>query len=902
MNPDVTPIAQPIRKVPIHLEERVEEKLNEMLRQNIVEMVNEPREWISPMVVVLKPDKSVRICIDMRQANKAILREKHPLPSLDDILPRLSGAKLFTKFDVKNAFHQIELGKTSRFITTFITRRGLMQYTRLIFGINNAPELFQKTMERILMGCKGTVVYLDDILIYGGNKGEHDENVRQVTIRLEKANVLLNEKKTELGKTSVQFMGHDISIGGVKASTEKLEAVRSFRKPETPEETRSFLGLITYLSRFLPNLSTTAEPLRTLIKETMKPFEWKQVHEEAFEKIKQNILKGATLSFYNKNDETIVICDASPYGLGAVLLQKAKGQRERIIMFISKTLTQPERRYCQTEREALAIVWSIEKFRYYLYGRSFTLYTDHKPLTFMFQPTAKPCARIERWILRLQQYEFTVRHKSGKENIADPFSRMSATDKNPETFDEESEHYVNAIVDMAVTSAVSLEQIKEAGETDEEFKMLKKGLQSGCWEDSVKKWRNLSAEFCMAKGVILRGKRMYIPEGLRGRILRAAHEGHPGHDKLLHRLRERVWWPMMTKDAETISVSCQACTLVSAPDKPVPMKMRELPSGPWKELAIDFMATGSFGKKLLVIVDYYSRYVDIRIQNGETAAETIGSLQEIFPILGYPESLTTDNGEPFVSGEFQDFCKNWAIKLIHTPPLYAQANGLVERVNRGIKKRLQISNIEGRKEWKSDLLVNYLVMYRSTIHKTTGKSPYELMFGRKMKEKIPFFNGNVVQTDDEVREHDQDQKRKIKQRADASRGAKESDLEVGDKVFLKSKPGEKLTPNFNPEMYTVQERKDGDCEVKSDENGVVRRRHITFLKKAHVSNQILTPTVENQILTPEHNTPEAETTKSTPQAALRKRTETTTTTRSPSKRRKTAPKKLDDYVRAMELL
>lgn len=181
----------------------------------------------------------------MRQANKAILQEKHPLPTLDDILPRLSSAKFFTKLDVKNAFHQIELGERSRFITTFITKRGLMQYTRLIFGINNAPELFQKTMERVLVGCEGAVVYLDDILIFGTTEKEHDKNAKRVMGRLRDANVLLNDKKTEFKKSEVKFMGHIISKEGIKASTDKLEAVRSFRRPETPEETRSFLGLIT---------------------------------------------------------------------------------------------------------------------------------------------------------------------------------------------------------------------------------------------------------------------------------------------------------------------------------------------------------------------------------------------------------------------------------------------------------------------------------------------------------------------------------------------------------------------------------------------------------------------------------------------------------------------------------
>lgn len=846
VNPHVTPVSQPYRKIPIHLEDVVEKKLDDLLAQGIIEVVDEPCRWVSAMVIVPKADGDVRICIDMRQANKAIVRETHPLPTLDDIWPQLKGAKVFSKLDIRNAFHQIELAPESRFITTFITKRGLMRYTRLIFGINNAPELFQKTLSRILAGCPGVINYMDDILIFGRSKKEHDRNYEIVKKRLDDYSVLLNEDKTEFSKSSVKFVGHTITPSGVQPNSDKLEAVKKFRSPESPEELRSFLGLITYLGRFIPNLATLADPLRTLIKNSSNSFTWAENDEKCFQTLKSSIVESITLGFFDKSDETEVVTDASPVGLGAILIQRNKDNMERVIMFASKSLSGPERRYSQTEKEALAIVWSIERFHFYLIGCSFTLVTDHKPLMCIFNPSSKPCARIERWVLRLMPYEFVVKYRRGKDNIADPLSRLSAVDETPEIFDEESDHYVNAIVESAKVAAVTLDEIKSTGQDDDELKELKLGLEKDIWSESVKKWRTLAAEFCFFDNLLLRNNRIYVPLALRERVLASAHEGHPGRNKLIQRLRERVWWPKMSRDGEEKSKSCVQCTLVSAPNPPIPLKMRELPTSPWKELAIDFTSASSYNKELLVIIDYYSRFVDIKIQSGTTAEETIRSLQQIFPLLGYPDSITCDNGPPFNSKEFNSFCYHHAIRIHHTPPLFAQANGLVERQNRGIKKRLQISYLSNSRNWQDDLLVDYLTMYRSTPQETTGKSPYELLFGRQMKDKIPILRRTSSINDDEIRERDKQAKEKMKKNADKKRRAKESTIAEGDKVFLQNKPGDKLTSNFSPEIYTVTRLKAGDCLVKSDKSGVIRRRHVSALKKIPIGNTLVQEEAKRQ--------------------------------------------------------
>lgn len=335
---------------------------------------------------------------------------------MEDFLPHIGKGKLFTKLDVKNAFHQIEISKESRYITTFITRKGLYRYTRLMFGITCAKEMFQKIMEQILAGCQGCFNYVDDIIVYG-------ENIEQLNMRVDKVlkackdyNVVLNEDKCIYGVNELEFLGHKLTAYGVMPSEDKVAAIKNFRQPSSVEEVRSFLGLVNFVGKFIPNLATITEPLRLLTKKNTA-FIWSQEHEFSFQKLKNSLACDLALGYYDVNDRTQVYADASPVGLGAVLVQ-LNGKGARVICYASKSLSITEQRYCQTEKEALALVWAVERFHFYLFGRTFELVTDYKALEIIFSPKSKPCARIERWVLRLQSYKFKVVYKSGKNNIA----------------------------------------------------------------------------------------------------------------------------------------------------------------------------------------------------------------------------------------------------------------------------------------------------------------------------------------------------------------------------------------------------------------------------------------------------------------------------------------------------
>ncbi|GBP83470.1 Retrovirus-related Pol polyprotein from transposon 297 [Eumeta japonica] len=434
----IPPVSQPYRRIPIPLKAKIENKIEELKQRDIIELV-----------------------VDMCRANEAIIRENHPLPTMDNLLPKMKDAKVFTKLDIKDAFHQIEIHPATRHITTFITSKGLF-----------------------------------------------------------------SRRVRPLGKY--------------------VSTIKEFRAPKTTGELQSFLGLVNFVSKWIPNYATVTEPLKTLLRNkngdrTNIAELWGLEQQQCFESLKEIMTNISSLGYYDVNDRTIVIADASPVALGGVLVQTNSEGDPRIIAYGHKTLTDCERRYCQTEKEALALVWAVEHFHIFLYGKKFELITDHKPLEVIFGTKSKPCARIERWVMRLQSYDHKVVYQPGKLISQIHCPDLVKMQKNPIQL---KDNHICQIVDFARPRAVSLKEIIESSMNDQEILNVK--------ED-------------------------------------AAHEGHPGIVSMKARLRTKVWWPRCDKSAENIVKACKGCTLVCAPCSPTPMKRRELPAGPWIDIAIDLM-------------------------------------------------------------------------------------------------------------------------------------------------------------------------------------------------------------------------------------------------------------------------------------------------------------------------
>lgn len=329
------------------------------------------------------------------------------------------------------------------------------------------------------------------------------------------------------------------------------------------------------------------------------------------------------------------------------------------------------------------------------------------------------------------------------------------------------------------------------------------------WSDSISAFKTIEEELCFSNNILLRGTRIVLPESLRNKAIELGHEGHPGMTKMKQRLRAKVWWPKMDTQIEKFVKQCKGCTLVGAPNAPEPLKMTELPSKPWQHIAIDFCGPLPSGHHLFVIVDYYSRFTEVELMDKIDSARAIAKLKIIFARFGFPLSITADNGRQFVSQEFKDFCETNNIKLISTTPYWPQQNGEVERQNRSLLKRLKISQ-EMKRDWKEDLQ-QYLLMYRSTPHATTMKTPAEMMFNWNIRDKLPNMNQPINDREEEgVREIDKEKKEKMKAYADTRRHAKTSNIEVGDRVLLKRQiSANKLATTFEPTLQSGGETRGG---------------------------------------------------------------------------------------------
>ena len=339
-------------------------------------------------------------------------------------------------------------------------------------------------------------------------------------------------------------------------------------------------------------MATTGEPLSRLTKKDV-PFTWEKVQQQAFNKLQKFLAN--TQAYFDQNAPTQVTADAGPVGLGAVLVQKQQGQH-RVISYVSRSLVVVERRYSQTEKEALALVWACERFHLYLYGIKFEMVTDHKPLEVIYSPRSKPSARIERWVLRLQLYTYNVKHIPGPKNIADPLSRLFRKTEPPGERNV-AEEYIRFVAVNAAQQAIPIEEIERKSTENSELTEVRCCIKMNDWGEGPSGYRAVRNELTVFGKLVLRGTRIVMPKQLRKSTLELAHEGHMGIVKTKVRLQSKVWWPGLDREAELACRSCHACQVVGLPMLPEPVKSTELPTSPWVDLAADFNGTLSLRRK-----------------------------------------------------------------------------------------------------------------------------------------------------------------------------------------------------------------------------------------------------------------------------------------------------------------
>ena len=416
------PIKQPLRRLPEHMSKEVSTQIKEMLDKGVIHPSSSP--WSSGVVMVKKKDGSHRFCIDYRKLNEVTIKDAYPLPRIDESLDQLAGSSWFSCLDLNAGYWQVEVEPKDRSKTAFVTRDGLFEFEVLPFGLCNGPATFERLMETVLAGLHWQIclIYLDDIIVTGNSFENMIENLDSVFQRLEKAGLKLKPKKCHLFAKQVEFLGHIISKDGIMTDPKKTECIKNWPEPRNVKEIRSFLGLCSYYRKFIFEFSEIAKPLHTLT-EKNKTFQWTDKCQEAFSKLKEKLTSAPILAHPDFSKPFILDCDASNFAISGILSQEIDGQ-ERVVVYASRTLSKSERKYCVTRKELLALVHFVKYFRHYLYGKPFTVRTDHSSLRWLMN-FKNPEGQIARWIEILSSYSMVIKHRPGRLHTnADAISRI----------------------------------------------------------------------------------------------------------------------------------------------------------------------------------------------------------------------------------------------------------------------------------------------------------------------------------------------------------------------------------------------------------------------------------------------------------------------------------------------
>lgn len=836
----IKPVAQPHRRIPFHVRKQVEEKLEQLERDGIIEHAEGPTPWVSPIVVVPKPQKpnEIRICVDMRALNKAIVRERHVIPTIDDVVSDLNGCKVFSKIDLNQGYHQIPLHPDSRLLTTFSTHVGLFRYKRLNFGLSCAAEIFQKKVSDTIHGIPCVKNISDDIYIGGVDNEAHDQHLKQVFNRLHESGLTINLLKCQFRVPTMLFFGHVFSEKGMSPDPRKVEALQNVAPPTNVTEVRSLLSSAAFCSRFIKDFAVITRPLRQLTCDGMK-WQWMEGEQSSFERLKAALSTKTTLGYFDPEKPTSIFVDGSPVGLGAVLTQGDESTKEVTpLHYASCPLTPTQSRYPQIDREALSIYWAVKRFHLFVYGKEFKVITDHKPLVALFNnPSSKPSARIERWLMELQQYRFTVEYRPGSSNPADYASRHPVGDPESQNYEVESEEHILFVAKNAVPKAITLPEIESATAKDLTLQAVMSAVKSGCWHKAppnvslseLSRYEQVKEQLTCTDTVLLKSDRLVVPATLQERIVDIAHEGHLGIVKTKALLREKVWFPCMDKMVETKVKACLPCQIVTPVYTREPLQMSVLPDNPFDEISIDFAYVD--GENLLLVIDDFSRFPFVEPVSSTSASAVIPKLDQLFATFGTPRVVKSDNGPPFNGDEFAKFARVLGFRHRKVTPLWPRANGEVERFVKTLKKCIKAAKTEGR-NWRKELQV-ILRNYRTTPHATTGVAPAVLLLKRAVRNKLPQAN-HVDPVSEIVRKHDSAQKLKIKAHADNKNYVKPCDINLGESVLVKRPfTVSKGATVYDPTPMTVVRKKGSMITAESEDRTI--SRNSSFFKRLNQS-------------------------------------------------------------------
>lgn len=725
LEPGSRPPAQRMFRYSQAERDEIQRQITQLLSQGLIEPSSSP--FGAPVLFARKKDGTLRMCVDYRQLNRITVKNRYPLPRIDDLLDRLRGATVFSSLDLTQGYHQILLSEAERERTAFRTPFGHFQYKVMPFGLTNAPAVFQSAMNSILQDLNFVVVYLDDILIFSSSPEEHVDHVRVVLERLQKHRYYCKLSKCEFFKRSVTFLGHVVSSDGVRPDPRKTAVIRDWPTPRNVSELRSFLGLANYFRKFLQGYSSVVAPLTALLsKKASWPDGWDSRCDAAFEQVKQALISAPVLALPDPTQPYEVICDASAFAIGAILLQHG-----RPIAYESRKLIPAEQNYHTSDRELLAVVHALKVWRCYLEGAKFMVVTDHKPNT-SFPTQALLSRRQARWLEFLESFAFDWQYRAGVCNPADPLSRPPG--------------HSQAFAMMVATTRTNGDgaSVPEPGVISEltysipGFRQsIVEGYASDPWFADAANTRSLQQR----DALWWHNHAIVLPavDSVRSKVLQLCHDhpmsGHAGVTKTVELVLRHFWWPGVRRAVREYVKSCDSCQRVKASSarpggllKPLP-----IPDGKWKVVTMDFItdlppvngknAIYVFVCKLTKMVQLVP--VDITITSQQAAKLLFDTVCMRF---GLPAIVIHDRDTRFTTPFWKDFLSLLSVDDRASTSFHPQTDGQTERVNRTLEDYLRHYCASDPSNWLDYLPVAEFTL-NNWFHESTQSTPFRLMYG-----------------------------------------------------------------------------------------------------------------------------------------------------------------------------
>lgn len=707
------PVHHRPRRLPFAERDIVNAQVQEWLYNGVIEPSTS--EWSSQVVVARKKDGSPRICIDYRKVNKIIMKDRYPLPLIEDQLDKLSNATIYSTLDLKNGFFHVSVEPSSRKYTSFVTCNGQYQFKRVPFGLCNSPSVFQKFINQTfqpLINAGLVLPYMDDLIIPAADEDEAFSRLQKVLETCAEYGLEINKKKCHLLKRRIEFLGHVIEDGKVYPSELKTRAVLKFPTPTSIKQVQSFLGLTGYFRKFIPNYAKIAKPLSDLLRKDSK-FVFAMNESNAFNQLKQVMTQGPVLNIFRQGTDTELHTDASKFGYGAILLQRStEDNAMHPIYYMSRKTSEAEQKYCSYELEVLAIIQALQKFRVYLLGSRFKIVTDCDAFTkTMYKKDI--CTRIARWALMLEEYDYAIEHRPGVQmRHVDALSRFPV---------------------MVITTNDSfIVRLRRAQETDNELEAVKEVLKDKPYKD-----------FVLENGLLFKiidgDKLLVVPKAMSTEIIRLVHEdGHLSAAKTTEIFRRSYFITKLKQKVERVLSCCVPCIMSNSKKGRQEGFLHPLDKGdiPLRTYHIDHLgpleSTSKKYKHIFVVVDSFTKFTWLYPTKSTTTREVISKLTQQSEVFGNPEIIISDRGTAFSSNEFDEYCQRENIKHHQITCGVPRSNGQVERVNSIIINVLTKLSIEEPAKWYKHVASVQRVL-NSSYQRAIGMSPFELLTGVKIR-------------------------------------------------------------------------------------------------------------------------------------------------------------------------